>query len=350
MAQVSKAAGVAELGVERPVQPDWQPKLASLIAARGGSMSPIEFQRLVNVVFHDVEAGVYDRVHDEMWKSLRPIVGRLADDALTSGPVGTGLVLADIGCGTGLATTLLLETALGSRVERLELVDTSSEMLARCRRRQSVWRRPAVFRTGGIEALNDSSVDAVVASSLLHHVPDVTSFCAHVDRVLRPGGVFLHLQDPRSGSGDDRPLVERRRELAETRGRTSFRAGWPRVLRLPFSAWNRALQWRKSAYLREVNRRLIQARAIRYPMTNSEIWSVTDIHVEGLPYAVGDGISRADLQVGLHAFANISWRTYSFYGEMASKLPADYAERERDFFERDDPSGASVAGVWAKPW
>ena len=153
MAQVSKAAGVAELGVERPVQPDWQPKLASLIAARGGSMSPIEFQRLVNVVFHDVEAGVYDRVHDEMWKSLRPIVGRLADDALTSGPVGTGLVLADIGCGTGLATTLLLETALGSRVERLELVDTSSEMLARCRRRQSVWRRPAVFRTGGIEAL-----------------------------------------------------------------------------------------------------------------------------------------------------------------------------------------------------
>ena len=325
----------------------WQAKLAKLIAAKGGAMEPADFHRLVNVVFHDVEAAVYDRVHQEMWKSLRPVISQLADDAVTGMRIESGLVLADVGCGTGLASTFLLETSLGNRIERLELVDTSTEMLARCRQRESSWRRPATFRNGGIEDLADRSVDVIVASSVLHHMPDLQSFCSHVDRVLRQGGAFVHLQDPRTGNDRDPALQERTRELQQ-RGAVAFWAHWPRILRLPFSAWNRVVEWRASGYLREVNRRLLRAGAIRYPMTSGEIWSVTDIHVEGLPYAIGDGISRDGLQRDLPGFTNRSWRSYSFFGQLPSSLPAEFVERERQLFQQRDPSGANVAGVWMK--
>ena len=350
MTRVSQHTNVLPArAVEQPEPSDWQQKLARLIAAKGGDMAPADFHRLVNVVFHDVEAGVYDRVHREMWMSLRPVINQLADDAVAAMGAGRGLVLADVGCGTGLATTYLLESSLGGHIEHVELVDTSTEMLARCRTRESSWRRPATFRNGGIEELADRSVDVIVASSLLHHMPDLQSFCAHVVRALRPGGVFVHLQDPRTGSDGDPLLQERRRELAACERKASFWANWPRVFRLPFSAWSRTRNWRESGYLREVNRRLLQAGAIRDPMTGSEIWSVTDVHVEGLPYAIGDGISRDVLQLGLSGLVNRSWRTYSFFGQLPSNLPGDFAERERDLFRQEDPNGANVAGVWARP-
>jgi hypothetical protein len=44
--------------------------------------APQEFQRVVNLVFHESEASVYDSVHRDMWSSLPQQFGLLASDYL----------------------------------------------------------------------------------------------------------------------------------------------------------------------------------------------------------------------------------------------------------------------------
>jgi hypothetical protein len=83
-------------------------------------------------------------------------------------------------------------------------------------------------------------------------------------------------------------------------------------------------------------------------MADREIWSVTDIHVDGLPYAVGQGISRQALGAGLPDFRNVSFRHYGFYGKLLSHLPPALAEQELDWFRRSCADGSYVAGVWIK--
>jgi ubiquinone/menaquinone biosynthesis C-methylase UbiE len=327
----------------------WEPKIADLARAKGSALSAVEFQRVVNVVLHDVEAGVYDDAHDEMWSSLELIVAALSSDALNVLPSDRELALTDVGCGTGLATTMFCQAPLGARVRSIACLDTSTEMLTRCKRRAPTWNRPATFHHGMIDTLPSASADLLLTSSVLHHIPDISTFCREIARVLRPGGTFIHMQDPTAGRASNPVLEQRARALteAEEAAKPIWRS-WPRPLRLPFSAWVRVQQWREGSYLREVNRRLRKAGVIQRSMSVQELWSVTDIHVDGLPYAAGGGISRTDLERALHDFSNVSFRSYGFFGKLSSHLPLKLQAEERKLFAHGDQDGAHVAGVWLK--
>jgi len=327
----------------------WEPKIADLARAKGSSLSAVEFQKVVNVVLHDVEAGVYDKAHSEMWNSLQPLVAALSSDALSKLATAGELALADVGCGTGLATTMFFETPLGARVARVACVDTSGEMLERCKQRALRWKKPATFHHGMIQGLTSASADVLLTSSVLHHIPDIAPFCAEIARVLRPGGVFIHMQDPTAGRGQNPVLERRARALAEAQAAARpLWHSWPRPMRLPFSAWVRVQQWREGGYLREVNRRLHKAGVIRRSMSDGELWSVTDIHVDGLPYAAGGGIARAELEKALPSFDNVSFRSYGFFGKLSSHLPPELRAEEQRLFAQGDLDGAHVAGVWVK--
>ena len=127
-----------------------------------------EFQRIVNVEFHDVEATRYDQLHREMWLSLPTIIDRLASDVERTANPASGWVMADVGCGTGLSTELLLQSALGQRISRLKLIDTSAEMMKRCQTRAAKWQIPAEYINGQIDELDDESADLVITCSVLH--------------------------------------------------------------------------------------------------------------------------------------------------------------------------------------
>ena len=327
---------------------EWSRKLRALIAAKKSTLSPSEFQKTINVVFHDVEAAVYDRLHAEMWQSLTPVVDKLSLDVLRVRPGHGSLALADVGCGTGLATTLFLNGPLGARIAHVDLLDTSTEMLARCKDRAASWAKSTAFFHGGIECLPDRSTDVIVVSSVLHHIPDIAAFCSHVARVLRANGVLIHLQDPASGRGGSEVLAERKRALARRYWAFAWRR-WPRPLRLPFTLMVRLRQWSDDAYLREINRRLIRDGVVKVRLTNAELWSVTDTHVDDLPYATGEGISEGLLRRSLPGFREVSWRTYGFFGELGSRIPPRFRSEESALFDAHDQHGAFVAGVWSAP-
>ena len=92
--------------------------------------------------------------------------------------------IADVGCGAGELSRLLL-----SRAERLICVDQSSNMLERARGIVV----GADFRPGALTHLpmGEGEADAVIASMVLHHVPEPMTALREIHRALRPGGILI---------------------------------------------------------------------------------------------------------------------------------------------------------------
>ena len=100
-----------------------------------------------------------------------------------------GLVLADIGCGTG---TLTLELARFAR--RVVGIDLSREMIRQARRRAKEKQiNNAEFRLGDALRLplESQSLDAAFCVMVLHFVTDPQAVIAELSRVTRAGGSVI---------------------------------------------------------------------------------------------------------------------------------------------------------------
>src|SRR5450432_2182695 len=98
-------------------------------------------------------------------------------------PPAGGKVL-DLGCGSGVFTDLLSRRGLDASG-----LDISPKLLALARKKYSA----LTFIEGDVEALPfpDASVDGILLSGLVHHLPDVSRCAAEVHRVLKPAGRFM---------------------------------------------------------------------------------------------------------------------------------------------------------------
>ena len=102
--------------------------------------------------------------------------------------VDRGLVVADVGCGTGY-----LSRAIAPLVSRVILIDHAPGMLDAARRGLDDIGCALEFRRGEIDALplEADEVDGVVAGMVLHHAPDPIAFFREAHRVLKPGGTLV---------------------------------------------------------------------------------------------------------------------------------------------------------------
>jgi SAM-dependent methyltransferase len=96
-------------------------------------------------------------------------------------------VLADLGAGDG-GTLWPLDRA-GLVGERIYAVDISAEHVALCEG-LSPNVEGIVSDVARVEALPDASVDAVVSSQVIEHLPDDRVLAPEIARLLRPGGWF----------------------------------------------------------------------------------------------------------------------------------------------------------------
>ncbi|MBL0886097.1 class I SAM-dependent methyltransferase [Myceligenerans indicum] len=128
--------------------------------------------------------------------------GRYARTAELAG-VRDGESVLDVGCGTGSLLMAVLDTAPGAKVTGLDPDPRALEIAARKLRRA---RRKGTLVRGFADRLpaDDDSVDHVLSSLALHHVPerDRAAFAREVARVLRPGGKVTILD---MGGGEPGP-------------------------------------------------------------------------------------------------------------------------------------------------
>lgn len=96
-------------------------------------------------------------------------------------------IVADIGCGTGNAASLL-----APRVRRVIAVDREEAMLEAARERLAALGN-VDFRRGDIEQLpiDDAAVDAALVVLVFHHLEDPDRAVQEIGRILRPGGVAM---------------------------------------------------------------------------------------------------------------------------------------------------------------
>jgi SAM-dependent methyltransferase len=96
-------------------------------------------------------------------------------------------VMADLGAGDG-GTLWPLDRA-GLVGETIYAVDISAEHVALCER-LSPKVRGIVSDVAHVDELADASVDAVVSSQVIEHLPDDRVLAPEIARLLKPGGWF----------------------------------------------------------------------------------------------------------------------------------------------------------------
>jgi len=99
------------------------------------------------------------------------------------GGIKAGALIGDLGCGSGVFTHLLRQQGL-----RVFGLDLSVSLLAAARRAHP----DMSFVAGDVEGLplRSESVDGLLLSGLIHHLPDPRGLASECYRVLKPGGAF----------------------------------------------------------------------------------------------------------------------------------------------------------------
>jgi ubiquinone/menaquinone biosynthesis C-methylase UbiE len=124
-----------------------------------------------------------------------------------------GLGWADVGCGTGAFTQLVVDRC---RPEEVQGIDPSESQLAFARQRPAA--KTAEFRPGDAMALpfQDSRFDVAVMALVLFFVPEPEKGVAEMMRVVRPGGtVAAYVWDIPNGGFPIDPIIAALRAMGK---------------------------------------------------------------------------------------------------------------------------------------
>ncbi len=322
-----------------PLSTDAFAPVVEIMDRHGVTCSPEEFHSAVNVAFHQNESEVYDELHRDMWESLPREFALLATDCVDAGlPSTEKISMLDIGCGTGLASASILKSALGSRVQEITLLDTSSAMLKRARVRAQNWGILVTVHEGLLDTLPLRKYDLIVTCSVLHHVPDVPAFLAQVGIRQAHGGVFIHLQDPNGETLGSPVLAERTKRVSTQVPEWVSRLRPSRILGRLY----RELTGKQGEdYISKTNRELLRMKVLTTPLSVHELFSITDIHVQD-----GQGISIEKMMRSMTSYELVSARSYGYFGQLAGVLPPRWQREEKALSERRDPGGMFIGGAW----
>jgi ubiquinone/menaquinone biosynthesis C-methylase UbiE len=108
---------------------------------------------------------------------------RLLETHLPRGP----LALADLGCGDGPLFPALERAGLISPERPVYAVDLEADRLARVSARFP-WIETVVASADAVPVIEDGSLDVVISTMVMEHVPDEGAYLGEIRRILRPGG------------------------------------------------------------------------------------------------------------------------------------------------------------------
>ena len=103
--------------------------------------------------------------------------------SLPQGP----LALADLGCGDGPLFAALVRTHIIGESKPVYAIDLETARLAHVSARFP-WIRTVVASADSVPEIADGSLDAVVSTMVMEHVPAEDAYLAEIRRILRPEG------------------------------------------------------------------------------------------------------------------------------------------------------------------
>jgi len=112
-----------------------------------------------------------------------PALPRLLERHLPPGP----LALADLGCGDGPLFSALARGDHISRERPVYAVDLEATRLARVEARFP-WIETLLSSADSVPEIPGGSLDAVISTMVMEHVPDERAYLGEILRLLRPGG------------------------------------------------------------------------------------------------------------------------------------------------------------------
>ncbi|RCX17164.1 excisionase family DNA binding protein [Anaerobacterium chartisolvens] len=149
-----------------------------------------EFFNQVAAQWEELRKGYYD---DEILKKLLDMELLKSD-----------MTVVDLGAGDGY-----ISISVAPRVKKVIAVDISQGMLKELEKkafRENLKNIDTVLTDGGEISLEDSSVDMVCASMVLHHIEEPEASIEEMYRVIKPGGSVFVLDFVQHG---DRALMEK---------------------------------------------------------------------------------------------------------------------------------------------
>jgi ubiquinone/menaquinone biosynthesis C-methylase UbiE len=113
---------------------------------------------------------------------------RLVDACLNLSGLKPPAVVVDLGCGSGAFSAVLAKKGY-----QVTGIDLSQGMIALASKLFPHRGCGPKFSVGDVEQLPfaDASLDGVMMSGLLHHLPDPSLCIRELMRVLKPGGIFM---------------------------------------------------------------------------------------------------------------------------------------------------------------
>lgn len=142
---------------------------------------------------------------------------------LASLPLRGGETVADLGCGSGRLTALLLERLPEGTVIA---IDQSTNMLAEAEAHlQPRFADRVRFRQADIQHLTlDAPVDAIFSTATFHWIPDHATLFRHLHDSLKPGGMLLAQC---GGAGNVANLLARLGPLMRSDPYAAYFGDWP---------------------------------------------------------------------------------------------------------------------------
>ena len=150
----------------------------------------VEIKR-ANILHHDVEAEIFERVHPE-GSSLYERSQVLKNVNFISGNSTANELCVDVGCGTGFVTSFelpLCKTVVATDISR-RMVEVVKKRLGRFSSLN------LLVCDAEFLPLRSEIADLVSVSSVLHHLPKPFSSMTEMSRVLKPYGFLYVTREP----------------------------------------------------------------------------------------------------------------------------------------------------------
>jgi SAM-dependent methyltransferase len=317
------------------------------ITADISDLPPDELVRQLNLIYHEVQASVFDRIHSEIWIEEAPVFRELVTSAGKQLPPADLSVL-DFGCGTGFAAYQTLSVLGTHRVSHLCCCDQSAAMLEQCKKRILPLFPRAEFSLLAEQLLDDPSkagrYDLVITNAVLHHILDWQSLLRKLLALLRPGGFYLMGQEPSSRFTNNREIQE---------AVSSFRREWRWRKYFVISRWVSAIRrrlppnseapWMTSVIAKK--RGLIKRR-----LSRDHIQAIVDFHVPNPVREDCMGFDLESMKIALSpGLSFVAAKAYGFFFPLAGKdVSVKWRRKEESLAEKYPMDGANFSALWCK--